>query len=289
MRLDDQRESDNVDDQRGQSGGGGGFGMGRLGIVGLIIAGGLSYFTGMDFSTAVRLVEGGQGVVQQVRPQQPTTTPNARDPEKVFASKVLASTEDVWSAYFQRAGQRYQPPRLVLFRGGVNTACGYSQSAIGPFYCPGDSRLFIDLDFLTALQNKLGAQGDFARAYVIAHEVGHHVQNLLGTSTKVHSAQQSASKAAANALSVKLELQADCYAGAWGHAAAKAGLLETGDLDEAIKAASAVGDDSLMHSANQQVVPDAFTHGSSEQRMHWFKVGMDSGNPSQCNTFGKDS
>ncbi|MGQ5524348.1 KPN_02809 family neutral zinc metallopeptidase [Chitinimonas sp. PSY-7] len=288
MRLDDQRESDNVDDLRGQSGGGGGFGVGRLGIVGLIIAGGLSYFTGLDFSTAIRLVQGGEGLVQQTAPRH-TQVQNARDPEKIFASKVLASTEDVWGALFQREGQRYQPPRLVLFRGGVDTACGYSQSAIGPFYCPGDSRLFIDLDFLTALQNKLGAQGDFARAYVIAHEVGHHIQNLLGTSTKVHEAQQRASKVMGNALSVKLELQADCYAGVWAHAAAKAGLLEPGDMEEAIKAASAVGDDSLMRGANQQVVPDAFTHGSSEQRMHWFKVGMDSGAPGQCNTFGKDN
>lgn len=285
MRLDDQRESDYVDDQRAGGTRRGG-GLGRLGIIGLIIAGGLSYFTGMDFSTAMRLVEGGQGLIQPA-PAGTGNAPDARDPEKIFASKVLASTEDVWGAYFRQAGQQYQPPRLVLFRGGVDSACGYAQSAVGPFYCPGDNRLFIDLDFLTALQNKLGAQGDFARAYVIAHEVGHHIQNLLGTSGKVHAAQQKLGEAAANALSVKLELQADCYAGVWGHAAAQAGLLESGDLEEALQAASAVGDDSLMRGANQQVVPDAFTHGSSAERMHWFKRGMQAGDPQQCNTFQK--
>lgn len=285
MRLDDQRESDYVDDQRAGGARRGG-GLGRLGIIGLIIAGGLSYFTGMDFSAAMRLVEGGQGLIQPA-PVGTGNAPDARDPEKIFASKVLASTEDVWGAYFRQAGQQYQPPRLVLFRGGVDSACGYAQSAVGPFYCPGDKRLFIDLDFLTALQNKLGAQGDFARAYVIAHEVGHHIQNLLGTSGKVHAAQQKLGEAAANALSVKLELQADCYAGVWGHAAAQAGLLESGDLEEALQAASAVGDDSLMRGANQQVVPDAFTHGSSAERMHWFKRGMQAGDPQQCNTFQK--
>jgi hypothetical protein len=199
---------------------------------------------------------------------------------------VLADTEDVWGSLFQRAGSAYQAPKLVLFNGAVESACGFAESAMGPFYCPSDQRVFIDLSFFDELAGRLGARGDFAQAYVLAHEVGHHVQNLLGTSSAVHEAQQRTGGAAANELSVRLELQADCYAGVWAHHAERMkGILESGDVEEALGAASAVGDDRLQRQAQGRVVPDSFTHGTSEQRMRWFRRGLDSGETGSCDTF----
>lgn len=203
-----------------------------------------------------------------------------------FVSVVLADTESTWHLEFKKLGQTYQEPKLVLFRNAVNSACGYAQSAMGPFYCPGDNKLYIDLAFYEDMKNKLGAPGDFAQAYVIAHEVGHHVQTLLGTSAKVSQAQQQMSKAQANQLSVKLELQADCYAGIWGHYAdTERQMLEDGDIEEAMNAASAIGDDKLQQQAGGAIRPESFTHGSSKQRMEWFKRGFELGKVEECNTF----
>jgi predicted metalloprotease len=202
-----------------------------------------------------------------------------------FVSVILADTESTWHLEFKKLGLTYQEPKLVLFRNAVSSACGYAQSAMGPFYCPGDNKLYIDLAFYEDMKNKLGAPGDFAQAYVIAHEVGHHVQTLLGTSAKVTQAQQQMSKAQANQLSVKLELQADCYAGIWGHYAdTERQMLEDGDIEEALNAASAIGDDKLQQ-AGGAVRPESFTHGSSKQRMEWFKRGFELGKVEACNTF----
>lgn len=203
-----------------------------------------------------------------------------------FVAVVLGDTESTWHQLFSEMGATYQEPKLVLFRGAVNSACGYAQSAMGPFYCPGDNKLYIDLAFYEDMKNKLGAPGDFAQAYVIAHEVGHHVQTLLGTSGKVAQAQQQVSKEQANALSVKLELQADCYAGIWGHYADnERQMLESGDIEEALNAASAIGDDKLQQQAGGTVRPESFTHGSSKQRVEWFKRGFEQGKVEACNTF----
>lgn len=212
---------------------------------------------------------------------------SARDQELAdFVSVVLADTESTWQLEFQKLGLTYQEPKLVLFRDAVNSACGYAQSAMGPFYCPGDKKLYIDLAFYEDMKNKLGAPGDFAQAYVIAHEVGHHVQNLLGTSTQVAQAQQQSSKEQANQLSVKLELQADCYAGIWGYYAdSERQMLEEGDIEEALNAASAIGDDKLQQQAGGVVRPESFTHGTSKQRVAWFKRGFEQGKVEACNTF----
>ena len=184
-------------------------------------------------------------------------------------------------------GRTYQPPKLVMYRGATRTGCGTGQAVMGPFYCPADSTVYIDLSFYDDMKSKLGADGDFAQGYVIAHEVGHHVQKLLGIEPKVRQMQQNASQAEVNHLSVRMELQADCFAGVWGHSMQQQGVLETGDLEEALNAAQAIGDDRLQQQSQGRVVPDSFTHGTSEQRYSWFKRGFDSGNPSQCNTFGK--
>ncbi|WP_062065662.1 KPN_02809 family neutral zinc metallopeptidase [Cellvibrio sp. OA-2007] len=203
-----------------------------------------------------------------------------------FVSVVLADTESTWHLEFKKLGLTYQEPKLVLFRNAVNSACGYAQAAMGPFYCPGDQKLYIDLAFYEDMKNKLGAPGDFAQAYVIAHEVGHHVQTLLGTSAKVRQAQQQASKAQANQLSVKQELQADCYAGIWGYYAdTERKMLEQGDIEEALNAAAAIGDDKLQRQAGGAVRPESFTHGSSKQRVEWFKRGFEQGKIEACNTF----
>lgn len=203
-----------------------------------------------------------------------------------FVSVILADTEETWSAIFSENGQRYSPPKLVLFRGVVNSACGTAQSAMGPFYCPADQRVYIDLSFYDQLQNQLNAPGDFAQAYVIAHEVGHHIQTLLGISQQVNAARNSISQVEWNKLSVKQELQADCFAGIWAHHANKARqLLEVGDLEEGLKAASAIGDDTLQKQATGVVRPDSFTHGSSAQRVSWFKTGYENGHVEACDTF----
>jgi hypothetical protein len=282
MRLDDERESENVEDRRG---GGGGLpgGAGGLGIGATVLALVASYFLGVNPATLLNLVsQVGPSVVQPV----PAHKPPANDSMARFVSKVLADTEDTWTEIFQKNGKTYQKPKLVLFTGSTPTACGAGRTAMGPFYCPADRKVYIDLAFYRELEKKYHAPGQFAEAYVIAHEVGHHVQNLLGISGKVHAQEVKASKAQANALSVRLELQADCFAGVWGYRAEHVGhRLEPGEVEQALTAASAIGDDTLQKGAQGYAVPDSFTHGSSEQRVRWFKRGMETGDVKQCNTF----
>ena len=282
MRLDNENESNNVEDRRGESGGG--IGRGGLGIGGVVLALAASYFFGIDPSVVLGLVSG-------TTSHAPQTTaahkPPASDEMARFVSKVLGSTETTWHAVFREGGGTYQEPKLVLFTGATPTACGTGQTAMGPFYCPSDQKVYIDLAFYRDLKERFHAPGEFAEAYVIAHEVGHHVQNLLGISDKVHKAQQrTGDKAKANALSVRLELQADCFAGVWGKRAdGMKHIIEPGDIEQALTAASAIGDDRLQKQARGYAVPESFTHGSSEQRVRWFKRGMESGDMRQCDTF----
>jgi uncharacterized protein len=283
MRLDDERESDNVEDRRGNVGRGG-FGLGRgVGIGTVILALVASYFLGIDPSVMLSLFSGGGNRAPESVPAQ---KPPASDEMATFVSKVLADTEDTWRVIFQQTDRQYQDPKLVLFTGATPTACGTGQTAIGPFYCPLDQKVYIDLAFFQDLKTRYKAPGDFAQAYVIAHEVGHHVQHLLGILDKVQAARSRGSETQANALSVRLELQADCLAGVWGyHADRTRNVLETGDIEEALAAASAIGDDRLQRQAGGYVVPDTFTHGTSAQRVHWFKRGVESGDLRQCDTF----
>ena len=275
MRWQGRRESSNVEDRRSS---GGGFGGGRpTGILGLIIILVSAYY-GVDLSGLV----GGVGV----ETTQSTPLQSQQEDQLFKLSKVvLGDTEEVWTAYFSKNNRQYVEPRMVIYNGVTPTACGTGQSAMGPFYCPNDQRVYLDLSFYNDMKNKLGAAGESAFAYVIAHEVGHHVQNLLGTLTQVHRLQSRASRAEANQLSVKLELQADCYAGVWASQAVKSGLFERGDIEKAFNAAESVGDDRLQKRSQGYVVPDSFTHGTSAQRLQWFKVGLTSANPAQCNTF----
>jgi uncharacterized protein len=283
MRLDNEQESANVEDRRGMRMPGGR--AGGIGIGTIILALAASYFFGIDpaavIGVATQMQGGGQ--VQEVSAGRPP----ADDETARFVSKVLGSTERTWQEQFQRSGRQYQDPKLVLFSGATPTACGTGQAAMGPFYCPLDSKVYIDLEFFQEMKSRFRVSGDFAQAYVIAHEVGHHVQHVLGISDKVHQAQQAArSETQANALSVRLELQADCLAGVWAAQANDARqILEAGDVEEALGAASAIGDDRLQKQSRGYVVPDAFTHGSSEQRMRWFKRGIETGDMNQCNTF----
>lgn len=285
MRWQGRRESDNVEDRRGQSGspmgGGGGFRLpsGKGGIVLLIIVLVAGYY-GVDLTGMLT----GEPVSQQQTTQR-TISPQDEEAAK-FTKVILADTEDTWDAIFKDMGRQYPQPKLVMYRGATRTACGTGQSVMGPFYCPADSTVYIDLSFYDEMRNKLGAGGDFAQGYVIAHEVGHHVQKLLGIESKVRQLQQNASQAEANRLSVKMELQADCFAGVWGYNMQKQDYMETGDLQEALNAAEAIGDDRLQQQSQGRVVPDSFTHGTSQQRYTWFKRGFDSGDPAQCNTFG---
>lgn len=285
MRWQGRRESDNVEDRRGQSGspmgGGGGFRLpsGKGGIVLLIIIVVAGYY-GVDLTGMLT----GEPVSQQTSTQR-SISPQDEEAAK-FTKVVLADTEDTWGAIFKDMGRQYPQPKLVMYRGATRTACGTGQSVMGPFYCPADSTVYIDLSFYDEMRNKLGAGGDFAQGYVIAHEVGHHVQKLLGIESKVRQLQQNASQAEANRLSVKMELQADCFAGVWGYNMQKQDYMETGDLQEALNAAEAIGDDRLQQQSQGRVVPDSFTHGTSQQRYTWFKRGFDSGDPAQCNTFG---
>lgn len=290
MRLEDENESNNVEDRRGESGGGGGFGLGGggLGIGAVVIALGASYFLGIDPSTMLGLVRHAERQIEQHQPQHVQShKPPPGDDLARFVSKVLHSTETIWHSAFQEMNQRYLEPKLVLFSGATPTACGTGQAAMGPFYCPGDRKVYIDLSFYRDLRERFHAPGEFAEAYVIAHEVGHHVQNLLGISGKVHNAQQRArDKAQANALSVRLELQADCFAGVWGKRADDLRhVIEPGDIEQALAAASAIGDDRLQKQARGYAVPETFTHGSSAQRVYWFKRGIETGDPRQCDTF----
>ncbi|SHG42036.1 neutral zinc metallopeptidase [Massilia sp. CF038] len=285
MKWEGNRESDNVEDRRG-SGGGGGFGLGRgsIGIGTVVIALIGSAVFGVNPLTMLNLLSGGGGspVVQQGPPQAGP----ANDRQTRFVRTVLADTEDVWGKLFAAKGATYQPPKLVIFSDATRTACGTGQSATGPFYCPADQDVYIDLSFYTLMQERFGVSGEFAQAYVIAHEIGHHVQNQLGISEKVHAARERSSERDANAMSVRLELQADCFAGVWAfHGNQARGILEQGDVASALKAASAIGDDALQRQARGTVVPDSFTHGSSEQRMRWFNKGLEAGQIEQCNTF----
>ena len=283
MRLDDSRESDNVEDRRANGPRIGG--RGTIGIGTIVLALVAMYF-GVDPSVVLQMAEGPATQQQQA----PASRPPANDPQARFVSKVLGETEDTWSAIFQKdLNRQYVPPKLVLFRGATPTACGTGQAAMGPFYCPGDSKVYIDLAFFDELQNRFKAPGDFAQAYVIAHEVGHHVQHLLGLSDQVDNLRRR-NPSQANALSVRMELQADCFAGLWAQRAnAARNILESGDVEEALAAATAIGDDRLQKQSQGYVVPDAFTHGSSAQRVRWFKRGLESGDLKQCDTFAASS
>ena len=287
MRWEGNRESNNVEDARGAGRrGGGGFGLGgrSIGIGTIVIAlvGGAIF--GINPLTILGILSGGGEAPQSQ--QAPAERPPADDQMARFVSVVLADTEDVWKQLFSQGGATYTEPKLVLFRGAVATACGSGQSAMGPFYCPADQKVYIDLSFYETLKNRLGAPGDFAQAYVIAHEVGHHVQEQLGITRKVDGMRSRASRAEANALSVRMELQADCFAGVWGHHAQNARqILEQGDIEEAMNAAARIGDDALQQSAGRAVVPDSFTHGTSEQRQRWFATGMKTGSVKACDTF----
>ena len=281
MRLDDEQESSNVEDRRGSGGGGFPIGGRHIGIGTIALALVAMYF-GVDPSVVLNL---GQGMSQNA-PVEAKPIP-ADDPQAKFVAKVLHSTEVTWTEIFKASGHEYPAPKLVLFSGQTPTACGTGQSAAGPFYCPGDQKVYIDLDFYTEMKNRFHAPGDFAQAYVIAHEVGHHIQNLMGTSDKVQQARQSArNEAESNAYSVRLELQADCYAGVWAkHADGENRILEAGDIEEAMTAAAAIGDDALQKQAQGYAVPDSFTHGTSAQRMHWFNQGFSTGSVQKCDTF----
>jgi len=291
MRLDDQRESDNLEDRRGDGGGmGGGGGLrlggGRLGLGTIAIALVASYFLGINPMTVLSMLSGGGGMPAVEHSAPPAHKPPADDQMAKFVSKVLASTEDTWTDVFRANGKQYVEPKLVLFSGMTPTACGTGQAAMGPFYCPGDQKVYIDLSFYRDLKDRFKAPGEFAQAYVIAHEVGHHVQNQLGIADQVHKARQRASRAEANALSVRMELQADCLAGVWGKRTdTMKGVLEPGDLEAALNAASAIGDDRLQQQAQGRIVPESFTHGTSDQRVRWFKRGFETGDMNQCNTF----
>ena len=298
MKWEGNRQSDNVEDRRGSGGGGfgggggpriGGRGIG-LGTIVLALLG--SWIFGINPLALIGMLGGEGGAPSvQMAPQPAAPVPQAQRPpatdaSAAFVSTVLASTEDVWSEQFRAAGSTYVKPGLVIFRGSTPTACGRGQAAMGPFYCPADGKVYIDLGFFDTLRRQLGAPGDFAQAYVVSHEVGHHVQRLLGITAKVDGMRGRVPEAQMNALSVRLELQADCLAGVWAHHSQKSkAWLEPGDVDEGLNAASRIGDDTLQRQSQGTVVPESFTHGSSAQRTRWFKQGLSSGRMDQCNTF----
>ena len=287
MRWEGNRESENVEDRRGEGGGGGMpvFGGRSRGIGTIVIALLGGWVLGVNPLTILGLLSGGGGSPTQVQ-QAPAHKPPADDQGAKFVSTVLASTEDVWSQVFNEAGSRYQPPRLVLYTGVTPTACGTGQAAMGPFYCPGDRKVYLDMDFFNTMSRQLGAPGVFARAYVVAHEVGHHVQNLLGISGKVDSLRGRVSQREQNAMSVRLELQADCFAGIWANKSQQAkNWLDQGDIESAVNAAQQIGDDKLQRESSGVVRPDSFTHGSSAQRVRWFTTGYQSGSVKACDTF----
>jgi predicted metalloprotease len=288
MKWEGNRESDNVEDRRDDGGGsgGGGFPIGGRSIgIGTVVLALLGWGVfGINPLTTLNVLSGGSAPVTQHAPAAHKVP--ADDRMGRFVSTVLADTEDVWADLFSKSGGQYPKPKLVLFRGAIPTACGTGQSAMGPFYCPGDKKVYIDLSFYETLQRDLGAPGDFAQAYVIAHEVGHHVQNVLGISAKMDQMRSRVSKVQYNALSVRLELQADCFAGVWAHHAQNARqILQQGDVEEAMNAAAKIGDDALQRSHGGQVVPESFTHGTSAQRQRWFNTGLQGGTVKQCDTF----
>lgn len=289
MRWEDQRQSEHVEDRRAAGRGGAVRRGGSVGIVGVILALLASWIFGINPMVTLGLIEGAGapgGASQQVEGR---TGPVA-DQAGRFTSVVLASTEDIWQALFRQMGAQYRPPRLVMFHGRTPTACGTGQSASGPFYCPLDQTVYIDTTFYDDLQRKFQAPGDFAAAYVVAHEVGHHIQHLMGTMREVQGLQQRVGERQSNALSVRLELQADCYAGVWAHHSQKArGWIDRGDVEAGLNAAAQIGDDRMMRRGSGVVVPDAFTHGSSQQRVHWFSAGMRTGSLQACDTFRQTS
>jgi predicted metalloprotease len=301
------RQSDNVEDQRGARGGfgggtGGGFRGGGFGGGGMRIGGGLGLIAvvviallfGVDPSALLQdLSNGGDATYQDTPDSSPQPGDQAQlgssstDEMKDFVSTVLGSTEDTWGEIFQQNGRQYRDPKLVLFSGSIRSACGFAEAAAGPFYCPTDSKVYIDLSFYDELRQRFHAPGDFAQAYVIAHEVGHHVQHLLGLTDKADRLRSGMSDSQANALSVQIELQADCFAGIWANRADKERhIIEAGDIDEALQAAAAIGDDRLQKQMQGYIVPDSFTHGTSAQRVHWFKAGFQSGDLADCDTSG---
>jgi predicted metalloprotease len=290
MRWQDFRRSDNVEES--SDGGSSGIGGIHLGIGGVIIVIVVSLLLGKNpLDVLALLTDGGAPTQSQTQreapaPSGPAGANSPRDEQKEFVAHVLGDTEDVWTSVFQQRGGHYQPPKLVLFRGQVDSACRLASAATGPFYCPGDRDVYLDLAFFQELSSRFGAPGDFARAYVIAHEVGHHVQNQLGLMAQVQQKSAGASDIARNALSVRQELQADCFAGVWGHSAQQRGLIDAKDVESGIAAATAVGDDRLQQRSRGYVVPESFTHGTSAQRVRWFKSGLDSGDLRRCDTFG---
>jgi predicted metalloprotease len=276
------RRSDNIEDRRGMSPG---LRRGGIGGIGAIVVALIAMYFGVDPSVILDTAPTGQ-VAPGPAPSREAARPPADDSLRDFVSVVLADTEDTWREVFREANRTYQEPKLVLFTGAVESACGFAQAAVGPFYCPADRQVYIDLAFYRDLKERFRAPGDFAQAYVIAHEVGHHVQTLLGISQKVESARRGASQAESNALSVRLELQADCLAGLWANRAHRARkILESGDVEEGLNAAAAIGDDRLQRQSGGRVMPDSFTHGSSAQRVEWFKRGLESGRLGTCDTF----
>ena len=283
MRLEGERESQNVEDRRGMrvpigvAGGG-------IGTVVLVV---LALLLGVD--PRVILSGGPDGTQQQPPTAQYAPPPEGQDQLRSFVARVLATTEDVWGGIFQANGRHYDPPKLVLFSGAVQSACGTASAAVGPFYCPNDQQVYLDLSFFRDMQRKLGAPGDFAEAYVIAHEVGHHVQTELGITQRVDALRARSDRAEQNALSVRVELQADCFAGVWANRANQMrNILERGDIEEGLNAAAAVGDDRLQRRAQGYVVPESFTHGSSAQRVRWFRQGLQTGDIRQCDTFSAE-
>ena len=279
MRWEHGCRSENIEDRRGMRVSRKGLAGGGIGAIVLAL---VAMYFGVDPSVILNQA----GTLAPAQEQQQTTFSPEEERLKEFMSVVLADTEDVWGTLFRSSGQPYQPPTLVLFSGAVESACGFAEAAMGPFYCPGDHKLYLDMSFFNDLAQRHDAPGDFAQAYVVAHEVGHHVQTLLGISDKVHAAQSRADEAEGNAMQVKMELQADCFSGVWAHHANKARqILEPGDTEEALAAAAGVGDDRLQKQARGVVMPESFTHGSSEQRMRWFSRGLQSGEPGQCDTF----
>jgi uncharacterized protein len=287
MRWRDMRGSGNIEDREGSGPArrlGGGMKIGGAGLLAVIVVSLLLGLNPMEVLTGIE----GQAPPSAPAPAPPGSTPGATAPTdetKEFVARVLGDTEDTWRSLFQRLGGEYQPPRLVLFRGAVESACGYANAAVGPFYCPGDHRVYLDRSFFEDLSGRFGAPGEFARAYVIAHEIGHHVQNLMGISEKVQAQRGRVSETRGNQLSVAMELQADCLAGVWGHYARRRNLLDPGDVEAGLQAAAAIGDDRIQRQSRGQVSPESFTHGSSAQRVRWFRAGLEAGDVRQCDTF----
>jgi uncharacterized protein len=288
LRWRDMRGSDNIEDREGDAPPGRGLGAGfKLGGAGLIAVVAISLLLGLNPLDVLVSLQGGDpsSAPTQSTPPSPSSGSAARDETKEFIVRIVGDTEDTWKKLFGQLGSEYHPPRLVLFRGAVDSACGLASSAVGPFYCSADSRVYLDRSFFEALAQRFGAPGEFARAYVIAHEIGHHVQNQLGITEKAGQQRARAGEARSNAVSVSIELQADCFAGVWGHFAQQRNLLEPGDMESGLAAAAAIGDDRLQRQSQGHVAPESFTHGSSAQRVRWFRAGLDSGDVRQCDTF----